>query len=214
MHPRGFLFEMEIGECDSPGRGTRRGGERALDYGKHSDDQLMANIAEGDSAAFKALAERYLRRLAMYCHACLGNAADADDILQDVLIQILRVAPEYRAEGRFQAWLFTLARNRCLNLLRAKGASPTVGAAPAEVLGRISADGPAALDVLIQSETVGLMEVAVDSFSPEDRELLRLRIEEGLSLAEISRRTGQPRSSIHDRISMITNILRVKLKIT
>lgn len=85
-----------------------------------SDEELMRRCAEGDRAAFTELAARYRPRLAAMARRWLGEADAADDAAQEVLIAAFGQRRRYRSQGRFAAWLFTLAANHLRDVARAR----------------------------------------------------------------------------------------------
>ncbi|HTV21072.1 MAG TPA: sigma-70 family RNA polymerase sigma factor [Polyangiaceae bacterium] len=87
--------------------------------GLASDEELVLALRGGELAAFDRLYDRYARRLYGYIRRMLLDAARADDAFQEVFLVVLRGsgadAPGFDpARGRFAAWLFAVARNRCL----------------------------------------------------------------------------------------------------
>lgn len=82
------------------------------------DEELLAAVRSGDLRAFDRLYSRYERRLFGYMLRILGNRELAEDLFQDVVLTVLRDRGYDPARGRFSAWLFTVARNRCLQELR------------------------------------------------------------------------------------------------
>ena len=68
--------------------------------------------------AFEVLVGRYLSRLTRYCAKFLGSPSAGEEIAQEILVDTWWQRARYRAAGRFPVFLFTLARNRCLNRVR------------------------------------------------------------------------------------------------
>jgi RNA polymerase sigma-70 factor (ECF subfamily) len=86
---------------------------------ERSDEALMALVAEGDVAAFTALVERYSPRLYRVAYRMLGNAQEAEDVVQDGLAKLWQSAPQWHARGGgLAAWLHRIVVNRCLDKLR------------------------------------------------------------------------------------------------
>src|SRR5919109_2898138 len=86
-----------------------------------SDSDLVARVRSGDEGAFEAIYDRYHRGLLAFCRHMLGGRHDAEDALQ------LSLVSAYRALGNgsdvdinLKPWLYTIARNRCLSMLRAR----------------------------------------------------------------------------------------------
>lgn len=82
--------------------------------GQHSDEDLVVALRGGDLPAFDRLYARYEQRLYGYIRRIVGPGPAADDLFQDIFLTVLRDRSYEPTRGRFAAWLFTVARNRCL----------------------------------------------------------------------------------------------------
>jgi RNA polymerase sigma factor (sigma-70 family) len=83
-----------------------------------SDDRLVALTRQGHEAAFEVLVERYDRRLHVFCRNMLRSSEDARDMVQDVFANAHRAMLADERPLHVKAWLYRIARNRCLNHLR------------------------------------------------------------------------------------------------
>src|SRR5919107_3886581 len=100
-----------------------------------ADDKLIALIRRGRDDAFEVLVDRYRARLHAFCRNMLRSSEDAEDVLQEVLVNAYRAI---RADGRpiaTKPWLYRIARNRCLNEMRKNGAAPVESMDVFETLG-------------------------------------------------------------------------------
>src|SRR6478672_9190289 len=109
-----------MSEAAAP-RGTPAAG---LPSGLLGDERLARRAAAGDSRAFAAIYRRYQADLYRYCLAIVGNAADAQDALQNTMVQALRALPGEEREIKLKPWLYRVARNEAINLLRRRHAAP------------------------------------------------------------------------------------------
>jgi RNA polymerase sigma factor (sigma-70 family) len=82
------------------------------------DDRLARRAAEGDNQAFAALYQRHHQALYRYCRAILGNSDDAADALQNTMAAALRALAGERREIRVKPWLYRIAHNESISLLR------------------------------------------------------------------------------------------------
>ncbi|WP_259312597.1 RNA polymerase sigma factor [Capillimicrobium parvum] len=88
--------------------------------GSDDDAALVAGVRAGDPAAFEAIFDRYGSVLLSFCRHMLGSREDAEDALQHVMLSAHRAMLASDRELHLRAWLFTIARNRCRSMLRAR----------------------------------------------------------------------------------------------
>lgn len=80
--------------------------------------QLIKGIQEGDRKSFQILVETYQRMVVNTCLGIVHNKADAEDLAQDVFLEIFRNAQNFRGDSKLSTWLYRIATNRSLNLIR------------------------------------------------------------------------------------------------
>jgi RNA polymerase sigma factor (sigma-70 family) len=85
-----------------------------------SDEAIVARVRAGDDRAFELIFDRYHRGLLAFCAHMLGNRDEAEDALQHSFMAAYRAMRATDGEIRLKAWLYTIARNRCLSVLRAR----------------------------------------------------------------------------------------------
>src|SRR5215475_7047042 len=93
---------------------------------------LVAAAVAGDEPAFAALAERYRRELHVHCYRMLASFDDAEDAVQETLLRAWRGRDGLRA-GEHRAWLYRIATNVCLDMLRARSRQATTLTSVADV---------------------------------------------------------------------------------
>jgi RNA polymerase sigma-70 factor, ECF subfamily len=92
-----------------------------------SDDpeaKLMLRFKEGDESAFDQLMEKFKAPVLNYIVRQIGSIDDAEDIAQNVFVQVYKSAERYEPTAKFTTWLFTIARNLCLNEFRRRQRHP------------------------------------------------------------------------------------------
>ena len=82
------------------------------------DVALMLRFQTGDQAAFQELFSKLSPRVLQFTRRLVGSTARAEEVTQDVFLQIFRFRHRYRPESRLSTWVFTIATNLCLNELR------------------------------------------------------------------------------------------------
>ena len=84
-----------------------------------TDENLMLRFGRGEAAAFELLYRRHESRVFRYLHRNLRNEAGANDLMQEVWFAVVRNAADYQPTAKFTTWLFTIAHNRMVDMIRA-----------------------------------------------------------------------------------------------
>jgi RNA polymerase sigma-70 factor (ECF subfamily) len=88
------------------------------------DAALMLRVKQGDTAAFTELVEKYKQPVMNLAYRTLHDATEAEDLAQNVFVQVYKSAARYQSTAKFSTWLFTIARNLCLNEIRRRSRHP------------------------------------------------------------------------------------------
>jgi len=83
-----------------------------------TDESLMRAVRDGDVSQLGALFERYHARLFAFLYRMTGHRAAAEDLVQDVFVRVLKYRSTFRDEGRFDTWIFRIARNARVDHVR------------------------------------------------------------------------------------------------
>ncbi len=78
----------------------------------------MLRVRAGDETAFRALFEKHSRAIVNFAYQFVGRRDRAEELTQDVFLQVYRAGPRYEPQARFTTWLYRIARNACLNEAR------------------------------------------------------------------------------------------------
>ncbi len=89
---------------------------------------LIARASAGDHNAFRELAEVHSHELQVHCYRILGSVQDAEDALQETLVSAWRSLADFRQQSSLRTWLYRIATNRCLSMLRADSRRPRAAA--------------------------------------------------------------------------------------
>lgn len=183
--------------------------ERADD---ETDEALMLAYAAGDASAFDRLYARHKGALYRYVLRHCANAGIADELFQDVWMNVIRVRASYVPAARFGSWLFTLAHNRIVDHWRASGQATMVAldddddtAAPTALVSP-SHDQPDARAAT--SETSARLRTALAKLPPLQRDAFLLHQESEMSLAEIGQLTGVGVETVKSRVRYALTRLR------
>src|SRR5437870_10772404 len=88
------------------------------------DAALMLRVKQGDMTAFEELVEKYKQPIINIIYRTLPDATEAEDLAQHVFLQVYKSAHRYEVSAKFSTWLFTIARNLCLNEIRRRSRHP------------------------------------------------------------------------------------------
>ena len=93
---------------------------------EHSDPDaaLMLRVKRGDRAAFAELVGKYQQPLFNFICRTLRDEAESEDLAQNVFLQVYKSRHRYQHTAKFSTWLFTIARNLCLNEIRRRSRHP------------------------------------------------------------------------------------------
>ncbi|HEY1461660.1 MAG TPA: RNA polymerase sigma factor [Casimicrobiaceae bacterium] len=180
-----------------------------------SDEDLMLAYAAGDAAAFDALYARHKGGVYRYFLRQCRHGGIADELFQDVWMNLIRARATYAPTAKFTTWLYRLAHNRLIDHFRASGVVQLVSADDEEHAQTI-ADVPGASDEephrRAEARELGLrIKVVVKALPAAQREAFLLQHEGGLSLAEIAELTGAGVETVKSRLRYAMNKLRSDL---
>jgi RNA polymerase sigma-70 factor (ECF subfamily) len=154
------------------------------------EDALLCRCRQGDESGYRELLQRY-RAPAVYVAAqLLRDPTEAEDVVQEAFMRVLRSLHQYRGEASFYSWFYRIVINLCMDRLRRAARHPTVP------LDEETDDAPAAWD-----ETRLQVEALLARLSPEMKVTLLLREVGGLSYEEIALELGVPIGTVRSRLS-------------
>ncbi len=160
------------------------------------DPALIDAFRQGDEFAFVTLYDRYKGAVYAYCAKMLLDRAAAEDLLQETFARAYEHRDRLLNSTSFKAWLFTIARNQCLNALRKRGREVPFAPEAPEPVGRAGTP----FTHLLKSEQAELVSRALADLSPSYREVVVLREYQNLSYDEIAAVTKTTVSSVKSRL--------------
>ena len=166
----------------------------------------IARLRRGDPAALAAVIGRYQHRLYRYLYRLMKDASAADDLFQQTWLNVVRQMARYDPRRSFDTWLFAIAHNAAMDLLRGRS-----GESLDEAEHTIRAGGEDSLASVIAAERAEIVAEAVAGLSAPYREVLTLRFEEDMKLEEIAEVTGAPLSTIKSRVQRALESLRRRI---
>lgn len=173
--------------------------------------ELIRGVAGGDQQALATLYDATSRTVYGLLLRILADASAAEEVLLDVYTQVWRQAASYsRERGTPLAWLTTIARSRAIDRLR-RGRQEQQRSEPLDEAVRC-AGGISVEDEVSAGEVRAVVRAALDSLSPEQREVIELAYYGGMSHSEIAAARGLPLGTVKTRTRLGMMRLREILK--
>lgn len=183
------------------------------------DATLMLRVRQGDTAAFAELVDKYKQPVLNLVFRMVHDATEAEDLAQNVFVQVYKSAHRYEVSSKFSTWLFTIARNLSLNEIRRRGRHPAESLdAPHpeqedqplhQVEDKRTASPP---ENLIQGELVKKLEEALAELPENQRTAILLCRQEELSYEDIAEVLGCSLSATKSLIHRGRETLKQRLK--
>jgi RNA polymerase sigma-70 factor (ECF subfamily) len=178
------------------------------------DVETMAAIADGDERALRALYDRYGRIVYSVSYRVTTDAHLAEECTQDVFVRVWRRARGFDpARARVSTWLFAIARNRAIELWRAR--ARRLEGRPLDELdaaaGVVDEASPDPAQVVVAADEAVRVAEALASLPPEQLEAVQLAYFDGLSHGEIAERLRLPLGTVKGRIRLALERLRERV---
>jgi RNA polymerase sigma-70 factor (ECF subfamily) len=177
-----------------------------------TDLDLVRASAAGDTAAFERLYRQYNRRVYSICLRMLGNSTEAEDLTQDVFVQLYRKIGSFRGESAFTTWLHRMTVNQVLMHFRKRGVrhESTTDDGELPVLIEVGTDRPSNMPII---DSIAL-ERAIAALPPGYRTVFVLHDVEGYEHEEVARMLGctigTSKSQLHKARMRIRTLLDKK----
>lgn len=191
-----------------------------MNYQEVSDEELMLAYQGSDLKAFEILVTRHQKGIYNFIYRYLGESESSEEAFQEVFERVIRSAASFTPQARFSTWLYTIARNFCIDTLRKGKLRKTVS-----LEDPIGNDGEGIVredrlfdenarpdrDVNTLNLTQKLVE-ALNNINPDQREVFLLREKQGLSFEEIAKIVGVSINTAKSRMRYALTALRDEFK--
>jgi len=180
-----------------------------FDGSASEDRSWILKARQGELGAFDRLVLKYQKPLYFLVLKMLGNPADAEDVVQEAFIRAYRSLDGFDSERPFQPWLYRIAINLTLTTIHRRKQHARVTLEDAELVGDPVATDPEDRD----TDELGRVALKASMALPEDqRAVLLLRVQEGLSYDQISEVLDIPLGTVMSRLNRARTKLRELLK--
>ena len=159
-------------------------------------DSIIRRAQQLDPAAFDAIVDEYSVRLYGFLRRITNGRGDTEDLVQEVFVRVVRTIDAYQHDGRFEAWLFRIARNLACDTFRRQRRTPGIASLDGD--GSLGGDEPRVRqphhpdEGLEHAEAVDRLQEAMARLPDAEREVVLLRHYGELSFQEIAEAMGTP----------------------
>ena len=181
------------------------------DFTTTPEQELLTKAAKGSRDAFGELVRRYEKKVLTLSNRLCGNPDDGADAAQEAFVSAWQGLPRFRGDANFSTWLYRLTSNACMDLLRRRqrrdahaGASLNDGETPPD----IPDTAPSPQELAERRELRQELRDALQTLSPEHRQILILREIHQLSYDEIGQALSLDAGTVKSRIHRARDSLR------
>ncbi len=188
---------------------------KAVEATRATDEELVAAILDGEAALYTDLVQRYQGRLVNYLNRFLFNVDESQELSQEVFLKVYRALDRYNPRYRFSTWLFRVAKNAAIDLLRKR----RLKLVPMQRVGvygetrerEFPSEERDPYQVLRNLERRDAIGAAIDSLTDEYRELIQLRHFAEMTYEEIAEFKGMPLGTVKNKLFRGRRVLKARL---
>jgi len=184
------------------------------------DVQLMLAVQRGDERAFRQLFEKHLAGVVGFAMRFVGARARAEELAQDVFLQVYRTRATYQPRARFTTWLYRMVTNACLSEVRRadyRGRTQSLDNPPPhggdDIAPVIEAPTRSSEDVVLGREALESMRRALADLPAQQRAAVLLARVEGMSYDEVAASLSCSVSAVKSLIHRATVTLRERMRV-
>jgi RNA polymerase sigma-70 factor (ECF subfamily) len=184
---------------------------------ERTDEELLAAFQQGDVGAFEALLRRHRAPLFTFLVRMLGEREKAEDLAQETFLRIVKGAQAWEHRARFQTWLYTIARNLCVDqsrrdrFRRADSLDQTGPDDEPAMVDLVPARDPSPDRGAESARLRPVLQKALLSLPPDQREVFILREHAGMPFKEIAEMVGANENTVKSRMRYALEGLRKAL---
>lgn len=181
------------------------------------DAELLERCRAGDERAYRALVERYQRRVYSLALRMLRSAEDAEDVTQETFVRMFRALDRYDPRRPFTTWLFTIAARLSIDAIRRRRHRPVSlvtrdAESDEERALDVEDPGPGPEELAARGEEERRTRDVIDSLPPHYRIVVMMRHQQDLSYEEIAEALGVPLGTVKARIHRARALLKQLLE--
>jgi len=184
-----------------------------------SDEELMLAFQKGDKSVFSTLLHRHQKGLYNFLARSIGQSQTVEEAFQEVFVRILRSTDSYHPSAKFSTWLYTIARNYCIDLTRKQrfrqmytGTESIQDEEVPHLEDQVVEERPGQDYHVTVKDLAEKLEWALQQINPDQREVFLLREKRGLPFEEIATIVGSSVSTVKSRMRYALVALQEELK--
>jgi RNA polymerase sigma-70 factor, ECF subfamily len=192
------------------------------DREESSERRFIERLTARDERAFNELVQTYERRVYLLVFRMLGRREEAEDMAQEVFVQVFKAIGQFRGEAKLSTWIYRIAINLCKNRTkylvrrhsdRQDELDPIEGSVPMSQAKGVTLSEVSRPDHMIEGyEIERIVQSSIAELDPDFREVLVLRDVEDLSYEEIGEITGLAEGTVKSRIFRARALLKAKVE--
>jgi RNA polymerase sigma factor (sigma-70 family) len=180
-----------------------------------TDEQLASAYLAGDRPCFDELVRRYSGPIHAFILRMVGRPEDADDLTQDVFVQLLKSLPSAKPDLPLKPWIYVIARNKCLDHLKRKRPLlfSALGATDDDdpIEERVPDQQPLPDDLAETADLRARLQAAIAALPPRYRTVVALRYSSDLTFAEMGEVLHLPENTVKTHFQRAKAMLRARL---
>ncbi len=167
---------------------------------RRTDDELVELARNGRREGFEGLYMRHAQRVYNVARRMLADETVAEDVVQDVFLQVFRSLDRFRGASEFTTWIHRITHNTCINRLRAAAVRRAQSLDAIEESTGPETGAPAAEEILGREDLQRQIQRALDKMDPQHRTILLLRVSEKKSYGEIAQLTDMSEDQVRGKL--------------
>lgn len=169
----------------------------------HNDQILIKKYLQGDKQSLELLINQYLKPIYSFVYRYVGNEQEAEDITQEVFVKAWRNLKKFDRNKSFKTWLFSIAKNSCIDFLKKKKTIPFsefyIENGDNLITDTLADPSPLPQELLEKTEMTQMLNSALEKLPPKYRMVLFLRYNDHFNFREIAESLSEPLSTITSR---------------
>lgn len=184
-----------------------------------ADEDLMVMYQSGEVRAFELLLGRHRKSVYNFILRFVGDKETAEDLLQETFMRVIKGADAYKRQAKFTTWLYTIARNLCVDQTRRRkhrrhaslDAPMDTSEESGSLMDVIASNEMASDRKSVNKELFATMQRAIAGLSEEQREVFLMREFLDLPFKQIAEVVGVPENTVKSRMRYALEKLRLEL---